>query len=127
MMNKASAIKTLLIALIALFAPAKPMLLATLAMVFLDLFTGLLAARKRGEQITSGGLKRTIVKMFVYEIALLIAYIVSRYMEMPFMPIDKIVSSFIGITEMKSVFENVDEISGGDLLKNLINKLSNYE
>lgn len=117
-------LEPLLVALLAIFAPAKSMILASLVMVLIDLLTGLIAARKRQEPITSSGLKRTIIKIAVYEVAILLAFLAETYLILDVLPVAKVVSSFVGITELKSIYENLNEIGGGDLLKSLISKLN---
>ena len=117
-------LKALLIALIAVFAPAKGMVVASMSLVFIDLGVGVWAAKKRQETITSNGLRRTIVKLLVYESALLLAFIAETYLVLDIFPLAKIVSSFIGVAEIKSIFENINDIGGGDLLKALVSKLN---
>jgi hypothetical protein len=117
-------LKTLVFALIAVFAPAKGIVLTSFALVLIDLVTGIWAAKKRGEPITSQGLRRTLTKLAVYESALLIAFLAEQYLISDLLPVSKIVSSYIGVVELKSVLENVNDIGGNDLLKALINKLN---
>jgi hypothetical protein len=117
-------ITAILMACVAVLAPAKPLVLASTFLVLVDLITGIVAARKRGEAITSQGLRRTLSKLAVYEVALLLAFIAEKYLIIDLLPIAKIVSSFIAVTELKSVYENLNEIGGGDILKALISKLN---
>ena len=49
----------LLVSTVAVFAPIKAVILVTGILIFADLFTGIMAARKKGEKITSAGLRRT--------------------------------------------------------------------
>jgi phage-related holin len=120
-------LRFLTIAVVSIFAPVQPMLYAALSLVMVDLFTGLLAARRRKEKITSQGLKRTVIKLLVYEFAIVLAYITERYLTQGILPIANIMSSFVGVTELKSVLENVNEISGGSLLSTIIQKLNPTE
>ena len=53
------------LALLAVFAPAKSMILSSLALVLVDLITGVLAAKKQNIPITSSGLKRSIIKLLL--------------------------------------------------------------
>jgi len=116
--------EALIIAILVVLAPAKSMVIASLAFIGIDLITGILAAKRRGDRLTSAGLKRTIVKVFVYESAILLGFIAETYLIMGVIPVAKIISSFVGVTELKSVLENIDEIGGGDLLKTLLKQLS---
>lgn len=119
-----SLIKTLLIALVAVFAPAESMILSSMALIGVDLITGVMAAKKRNEPITSAGLKRTLVKIAVYEVALLLAFLAEQYLTMGFIPLARITASFIAVVELKSCYENLNDISGEDLLKTLLTKLN---
>jgi len=117
-------IKAGIVALVALFAPIGPMLATCGFFIFIDLITGVWAAKKRGEQITSAGLQRTLIKLAVYESALLLAFLAEHFLVMDLVPVARIVSSYIGVVELKSLYENINEVAGGDLLKALIGKLS---
>ncbi len=108
---------------LAIFAPIQASVFAVGALIFADLIIGVLAARKRGESITSAGLRRTITKMFAYESALILGFVVEKYLAADVIPIAKLVAGMIGVTELKSVFENLDVISGNSIFKSLIQKL----
>jgi hypothetical protein len=82
-----------------------------------DLVTGILASRKSGIPITSNGLKRTVLKVAIYEVAVLCAFLVGTYLTGPMVPILNICSSLIGLTELKSVLENLDIINGGSFFR----------
>ncbi len=118
-------LKALALSLLAVFAPAKAMILSSTCLVLVDLVTGVLAARKRGEAITSSGLSRTIAKLVIYELAICLAFLTETYLTGTAIPVANIVAGFVGITEMLSCMENLNDISGTDLLKALIKKLSN--
>ena len=108
--------------LISIFAPIQAVLATTLALIAVDLISGVVAAAKRGEKITSAGFRRSISKLIVYEVALMIGFVAETYM-LPFLPVTKMISSLISLTELKSIFENMDSASGGGLLKTIIDKL----
>ncbi len=111
------------LAIAAVFAPVQHVMLVTLIMIAIDLVTGILAARKQAIAINSSGLRRTITKLFIYELTIALGYLVETYMTGPTIPVVKIITSFIGLTELKSVMENLDIINGSSLLKTIIEKL----
>jgi hypothetical protein len=115
-------LKLTLIAATAVFAPLKPILITTAIMILGDFITGIIASKKRGEVITSSGLRSTISKLLVYEIALMIGYLGETFM-LDFLPITKMISSLIALTEMKSIYENLDSVVGGQLLASIISRL----
>lgn len=108
----------------AIFAPAKGMLLTALLLIVVDLVTGILAARKRKETINSMGIGRTVVKLVVYELAIGLAFLTQTYLTGPGIPCASIVASLVGTTELLSCMENINELSGGQLLKAILDKLS---
>lgn len=111
------------LAVVALFAPIQALLLTTGVMVFADLISGILSARKRKEPITSAGLRRTVTKILVYEASLMLAFLAERYMS-DILPFVKMASAMISVVELKSIYENLSAISGGNpALKVLIDKL----
>lgn len=111
------------LATVAIFAPIQALLLTTGVMVVVDLLSGIIAAVKRKEPITSAGLRRTISKIFVYESAIMLAYLAEHYMS-DILPFVKMASAMISVVELKSIYENLSAISGGNpALKVLIDKL----
>jgi len=115
----------LLIATIALIAPIKAALLTVFALLILDLVTGVAAAIKLKDPITSRKLKRSVGKFFLYEIGIIAAHIVQQYLIKDSIPALNLMTSLIGVTELKSILENMDRIYGQPLFKALIEKLIN--
>lgn len=115
-------LKPLVISVAAIFAPIQGLLLATGSLVFIDLITGVIAAHKRGSPITSAGLRRTVTKILVYQTALMTAFLAEKYMS-DVLPFVKMASGVITLVELTSVLENLNSISGENLLKALIDKL----
>src|SRR5687768_11990257 len=83
-------------------APIKPLLITVEVLVFADLITGVLAARKRKEPIRSAGLGRTVSKMLVYQLAVISGHLVGKYMIDDAIPVVKLVAGVIGLVELKS-------------------------
>jgi phage-related holin len=113
----------LAIAAILVLAPIKATLVVTLLLTLVDLITGVLAARKRGEAITSTGFKASVVKLLVYESVVVLSFLVERFLVGDLLPVVKIAGGMVGLTELKSVLENLEELTGMPLLKALIAKL----
>lgn len=111
-----------IISIFAIFAPIKATLTTTAVLILVDLIAGLLAAKKRGEKLTSAGLRRTISKVFVYELALCLGFITETYLS-DVLPFVKLISAVISLVELKSIYENLNEISGQDLLGAVISKI----
>lgn len=116
-------LEPLAISIIAVFAPVKAALVTVLILTIVDLITGVVAARKRGERISSAQLRRTISKIVIYELAMCVGFLAEHYLMSDALPVLKLISGMIGLVETKSIFENLDSIGGNNLLKSVINKL----
>ena len=112
------------ISFLGLFAPIKGMAIAVLALCASDLVTGLIAAKKAGEPILSGKLRRTVVKVLVYEAALLLTFVAQKWLLGDSLPIVNWAAGVVGLVELKSNLENLNRISGQDLLKALLDKVT---
>jgi hypothetical protein len=113
----------LLLSGLAVFAPIKGVLITTGILIFIDLISGVIAAKKRGENISSAKLRNTVTKCLIYQTAILSGFLVETYMLSGVLPVSKLVAGVIGVTETKSVFENFDAILGQNLFKALVEKL----
>lgn len=105
----------LLISSLAVIAPVKGIMVAVGALIFFDLVTGVMAARKRGERITSAALRRTISKLVVYQMSVLSGFILETYLISDIVPIAKLVAGVIGMVECLSVAENMKTVTGVDI------------
>lgn len=116
-----------LASIISIFLPIKAMAIAALVATLIDLVLGVLAAKKQGIAITSSGLKQTIIKIFVYEIALILGFIIQKFLMQDSLPLTNLISTLIGCTELKSVAENLEIISGQPFLAALIQIITNKQ
>lgn len=116
-------IEALLISVLSVFAPIKASLITVLALTVIDMITGIWASKKRGELITSAGLRQSVSKIVIYEVAMCLGYLAQHYLLTDAVPALQIISGMVGMVELKSVLENLDSISGQDLLKSIITKL----
>lgn len=112
-----------ILSLAAVLAPAKAMIISALALVLADLLTGVVASLKQRQRIASAKLQRTIVKLFIYELAIVLAFITEVYLLDGQIPASKVIAGYVGITELTSCLENLNIIGGGTLLRDVIKKL----
>jgi hypothetical protein len=104
------------------FTPIAWSLVGIGVLVFADVFTGIRAAKKRGDRIHSRTMGRTISKMIFYTLAILL----SRVMELafiPWLPIAQLTSGYIAVVEFKSNMENIGEITNTDIWNHLKEKI----
>jgi len=118
---KLSTIKTYLLMFWVFLLPVQNIILATLALVMIDFITGITASIKEGHPITSRSAFRTISKLCVYEIVIIVGFGLELYL-LEF-PITKTIGGLIGVIEGKSFFENLYRITKVDLLRIIIDKL----
>lgn len=118
------ALEAFLASVVAVFAPIEMTLLTVLILVSVDLVTGLLLARKNKEPISSLGIKKTVVKLLVYEIVICLSYLIDQYLTFNSILVLNMVSSIIGITELKSVAENINILTGGGVLDGILKAIS---
>lgn len=117
-----SQLKVALVVVAAFLAPAKNVVITTFILTIVDMITGILAARKRGEPITSSGLRRSISKIFIYQTVIICASLAQAYM-VPELPAMALISSMVAVTELKSIIENLNVMSATNLLATLITSL----
>lgn len=109
--------------ILAVFAPIKMMAITTIVLITCDFIFGVWAAKKRGEPITSAAFRRTATKFATYLTPLYVGFLVQTQMIGNLIPISNLVAGIIGLIELKSILENINEITGKDLFKELIKKL----
>lgn len=108
--------------LLAFLAPIKTVMFAVGFLVIMDLLTGIWAAKKRGEKITSNGLRNTVSKTLAYVSCILVSHVAEMYL-VPDLPMVKVVAALIGMTEVKSFFENMNHITGIDIWDHMLSKM----
>lgn len=118
---------TFLLSLVAVFAPLQKMMFALLFLVSTDFITGIWAAYHTRENLTSRRLARTVVKTFVYLTTVCVVHIANKYLLSAgdfALPLDNLILSFIALTELKSIFENLHKVQKQPFLQFLIDKIA---
>ncbi len=103
-----------------LLMPVRSVMIAISVLVIADLVTGLWASAKEKVPITSNAFGRTIGKTFLYQLSIVIAFVLETYL-IEGMPVVKAVAGLIGIKEGKSFFENIHRITGIDFWSDILN------
>jgi len=106
--------------------PISHFMLLCSSLVVVDFITGVLAARKRKEALYSKGFQRTIYKIALYFLAILL----SRGMDVVFLyeagiafSFSYIVAGFVCLTEFKSNLENIGTLTGTDIWAHIASRL----
>lgn len=113
----------LLLASMAALAPIKMVMITVGFLIITDLITGIWAAKKRGESISSAAMRRTVSKIFIYQLTVISGFMLETYILEGLIPVAKIVAGVIGMVEFKSILENSNQIVGGDIFKLVLQKL----
>jgi hypothetical protein len=118
-----SFLQHLAISAVAALAPIKPVIITVGVLVISDLISGIWAAVKRKEPITSAALGRTVTKMVVYQTAVVTGFLLQIHLLGNALPVINIVGGLIGLVEFKSFLENANYIVGGDIMKEILRRL----
>jgi len=103
--------------LAAKLSPLVPFLGLVMALVVADFITGVMAAKERGETITSRGFRRSVEKITLYFIAILAAEGMEKVFGIPY--VTYLVTLLIARTEFKSNIENVEQVTGTPIWKDI--------
>lgn len=95
--------------------PIKNYIHLVLILIFIDLITGSYAAIKEGEKFSARRLGKTVEKFIFYGIAIIVGYILQQIID-DGTQLSKLVSLYIGITEAKSIYENISRITKADIV-----------
>jgi hypothetical protein len=111
--------------LIAYFAPLVPSMVIITVFVIIDYISGVQASRKKGQPITSRRRKDSISKTLGYQLVLITSYLVEKFF-LPNFPVLKVSAGFIAFVEVTSIDENVKNITGKSVLKEILKKFPKF-
>lgn len=100
-----------------------------LALFTLDLISGLMKSKKNNVPITSKRLRESVTKLGAYMVLITALIIASRF-ETSFVPVVTCAYYYFLFTELKSIFENVEEMGvklPGFLKQKVDSKLEEFE
>jgi hypothetical protein len=105
------------------FTPGITMVAAVLAMITLDLWSGVSASKKEGTYSGSKGLRASIPKFNGYVVGILAANILQN-LWFPNFPVVQLVAGFIIWVEVRSINENIERGTGVNIMKLIGTKIS---
>lgn len=117
-------IKYLFFLLAAFLAPVTNALIAIGVLICIDFILALISTKKTGEKITSRKMSQSIIKLLVYYLLIISAFITETYL-MPFAPVVKLTLGFLGMVEFLSIGESFTKITGLPFIKFIKDKLMN--
>lgn len=104
------------------FYPAFGFVLLVGFFVAADTITGVMAAYKLSEPITSKKFRAVFPKFIVYGVGVFVAHVLQQQF-FPDFPAMKIVAGLVAYSELMSIDENIGKITGVRLFQFFINKL----
>ena len=114
--NYEELLMSIFVALLAFITPIKWLLVGAIGLIVLDTITGLWKAKKRNLPITSKRFGHVVSKFVLYQVAIISAYIVELMVgQSDYLPIARIVTVGIALTELKSILENLALVTGTNL------------
>ena len=116
-------VQGLLVTALAALAPIHAIMISVGFLIFADLVTGIWAAKKRGEKVSSAAMRRTVSKLLIYQLAIISGFLLETYLLSDLIPISKIAAGAIGLVEFKSMLENSSAIVGTDIFKLILAKI----
>lgn len=115
------------ISLLAFFSPIHGLLLAVFILLLIDVSVEIVVSIKKKIAVLSATLRLFVVKVIMYEIALMSAFLVSHFMMNDVFPIPNLIASVCGLIELKSILENLDKMSGEPIFKSIIRSIKKKE
>lgn len=109
------------------FNQLKPLITALIFLIIFDFITGTRKAKSKGQELNSGGFRRSVSKLTEYSIAILASHIFTWMFDLDFF-LSYYVALYICGIELKSIWENVSETTGvgiADYFKGFIPDVKN--
>ncbi len=103
-------------------APVQSFIIAAMALVFVDVITGVWASKNRSEKFNSRRLYMTVSKLILYPLTILISnlVVVTFFKDIPVVDgLTYMVSLFLCMVEFQSNIENVGDIVNIDIWSNI--------
>lgn len=105
-------VKAIIISLLAIFAPIKALFVITSTLIVIDTITGIIAAKARKEKITSRSFGRIIVKLLLYNLFIIAAFLIEQFILENAIQLTRIGVAIIALTEFFSIMENIESSTG---------------
>lgn len=109
------------ISLLAVFAPIVPLIGTTMALILTDFLFGVYRAYKTDpKSVSSRKMGHTISKVLLYNVCIICVYLIEHYVVGGALPLAKIVTGIICLTELKSIDESFQTAFGFSFYTKLV-------
>lgn len=102
----------LLLTVSAVISPVIPLMITVGLFMAFDFIVAIYRAHKKNEEITSRKLGHSISKIVLYTSAVLLTWLLEKYILIDIFPASKVVAGLIILTETKSIDENFKKLYG---------------
>jgi len=110
---------TIFLLILLYLSPIKHFVHLVSALIVIDFIMGIWSSAKLGIPITAGRMVRTVYKLILYSIAIISTYLVQLIAGDDGIGLVRICALFIGATELKSIYDKITKIIGGDVFSQL--------
>lgn len=110
----------MLMAVFVFLAPIHTMLISITLFVLVDFVTGVYAAYKQNILIESKRMRDSVGKLISYYLLIILGFLLDKYFIVPVVESSfffNVFACILGVTEFKSVLENIDKIMGTNFFK----------
>lgn len=116
---------TLLASVLAYFSPISTIIGVIFLFVILDLVTGIWAAKKRKEKIRSHTMRNSVTKLLCYLITIILSFLLQKeIITFDWFAAVNISGALISLSEFKSIIENLQDITGSTVFKQIFKSIS---
>jgi hypothetical protein len=111
---------SILLSVLAALSPMVPLFVTATLLIISDMVFAIYRAYKNEVPITSRKLSQVLPKLILYNIGILLAFLVEKYVLVDTIPISKLALGVISMVEMKSIDESFQSIFGYSLYAKLL-------
>lgn len=111
---------SILLSVLAAISPIVPLFITATLLIISDMVFAIYRAYKNRVPITSRKLSQVLPKLILYNIGILLAFLVEKYVLVDTIPISKLALGVISMVEMKSIDESFQSIFGYSLYSKLL-------
>jgi len=111
---------SILLSVLAAISPMVPLFVTATLLIVSDMVFAIYRAYRNGVPITSRKLSQVLPKLILYNIGILLAFLVEKYVLVDTIPISKLALGVISMVEMKSIDESFQSIFGYSLYAKLL-------
>jgi phage-related holin len=108
------------------FLPLSGIAMALILAVLIDFISGIWAAKKRKEKISSGVMRNSVTKLLCYCMTIILCWVIQKEVfALEWAKLVNLATALIVVSELTSILENFGDITGNKVFK-LISAEINY-